>query len=408
MIRWIKKISKWLGIFLLSLILIANLIIIFSGRLYIYKGIRYTYLRGHVRPHIYDLDVFQNRTVEAGIAQPWQTHPAVGNKLTLSPGERLRIESLEPASFLVAWGDTIIYEEYWNGHDQERVSNSFSMAKSVVSLLIGVAVEEGHIKSIDEPVANYLPEFNDEKKDITIRDVLTMSTGLSWSESYIHPFCDVAELYYDSDDRNLALNRRTIEEEPGKIWRYKSGDTQVLAYILKEATGKSISEYASEKLWQPMGAESDAFWSLADGDESTEKAFCCFYSTSRDFIRLGKLVNHRGNWNGKQLVPADYVDEFSSLAPLKMANGQPNNCYGFQYWIYTGMPYKVSYFRGISGQYIISIPEKDLVIVRTGNGTENKWENYGNVKDDALINHRTDLPFYIKTGVRLLEEVKKL
>lgn len=400
MIKAIKKIFKWFGLLLLLLLIVGNLAIVFTGRYYIYKGIANTYLRGHIRPTIYDLDVFQNRTVETATPQSWIEHPELGS-LLMSAEQRETVESLTPAAFLVAWGDTIIFEEYWNEHDQEELSNSFSMAKSIVSLLIGVAMDEGKIQSLDEPVANYLPEFDDEKKDITIRHILTMSSGLSWSESYVSPFCDVAELYFDTDDRDLALNRRTIEEPPGQTFKYKSGDTQVLMYILQEATGKSVSEYAAEKLWKPMGAESEAMWSLASDENSAEKAFCCFYATSRDFLRLGKLVNNRGNWNGKQLVNAAYVDEFASLAPLKKGNGKPNQVYGFQYWIYTGMPYEVTYFRGMSGQYIISIPDKDLVIVRTGSGTLPNWQNTETKVDDALEGHYQELPAYIAIGMSL-------
>lgn len=403
----IKKTLKWLGFTILALLIIGNLVILISGRLYIYKGIAATYLRGHIRPTIYDLDVFENRTVEKGATvQAWDEHASLDH-LTIKSNDRKRIEELEPASFLVLWGDSLIYEEYWNGHDREKVGNSFSMAKSIVSILVGVALDEGKIKSIDEPVANYLPEFNDEKKDITIRHILTMSSGLSWSESYVSPFCDVAELYYDTDDRDLALNRRDIEEKPGEIFDYKSGDTQVLVYILQAATGQSVSEYASEKLWKKMGAESEAFWSLAGDGSSTEKGFCCFYARSRDFLRLGRLVNNRGNWKGEQLVSQSYMEEFCTLAPLKKRGGEPNNCYGFQYWIYTGMDYEVTYFRGMNGQYIISIPEKDLVIVRTGSAVDDRWENTATEKNDDLVGHRKELPDYIRIGVDLLEQAKK-
>lgn len=401
--RFIKKFFKWFFIVVLLALIAFNLAIVFTGRYYIYKGIAYTYLRGHIRPTIYDLDVFNNRKVAIAEPQPWVEHPNL-TKHTLNEEERKLLEDLNTASFLVLHDNTLIYEEYWNEHTENTLGNSFSMAKSIVSLLIGVAYEEGLIKSLDEPVANYLPEFEDEKKNITIRHVLTMSTGLSWSESYISPFCDVAELYYDTDDRDLACNRRTIEEEPGKYFRYKSGDTQVLMYILAAATGKNISDYAAEKLWKPMGAESEAWWSLAGDESSTEKAFCCFYATSRDFLRLGKLVNQQGNWNGTQLVPAWYVKEFCTPADLIKANGKKNNIYGYQYWLYNGMPYEVSYFRGMSGQYIISIPSKQLVIVRTGNGNLPVWNNTENEKNDALEGHYQELPKYIEIGLSILEQ----
>jgi Beta-lactamase len=402
--RIVKKIVKWTFIVILLFLIGFNIAIVVTGRYYIYKGLANTYFKGHIRPTIYDLEVFNNRKVEMGTPQPWGEHKNLG-RLTISNDERDLIERLNTASFIVAYRDTIIFEEYWGEHGPNVIGNSFSMAKSVVSLLIGVALDEGKIKSLDEPVANYLPEFDDEKKNITIRHLLTMSTGLSWSESYVSPFCDVAELYYDTDDRDLACNRRVVEEEPGKTFKYKSGDTQVLMYILAQATGMNVSDYASQKLWKPMGAESEAWWSLADGEESTEKAFCCLYATSRDFLRLGKLVNNSGNWNGKQLVSKTYVDEFSTLAPLKKEDGKKNNVYGLQYWIYEGMPYKVTYFRGISGQYIVSIPEKDLVIVRTGSGTDPNWENTEEEKNDALEGHYAELPKYIEIAMSLRAQV---
>jgi CubicO group peptidase (beta-lactamase class C family) len=403
----LKKIFKWTAYTLLFLFLVGNLVIVVTGRFYIYKSIAYTFFRGYKQPSIYDLEVFEKREVPNGAPQPWVEFSGT-EKLKLEDSERERIEELDPASFLVLWGDTVIYEEYWGEHDKAAYSNAFSMAKSVVSLLIGVALDEGKIKSLDEPVANYLPEFKGDKAGISIRHVLTMSTGLSWDESYVSPFSDVAELYYDTDARDLSLNRREIEEAPGKTFFYKSGDTQVLAYILEAAVGKSISEYASEKLWKKIGAESDAWWSLTDDENSTEKAFCCLYATSRDYLRLGKLINDKGNWKGEQLVSEGYMNEFCSLAPLVKRDGKPNNCYGFQNWIYTGETFAVTYFRGMRGQFLISIPEKDVVILRTGHSRDEKWVNTETEKNDALEEHNLELPDYIKIGVRLRDKAMSL
>lgn len=399
------KILKYFGLSILTLLIIVNLIILFSGRLYIYKGVASTYLRGAPRPTIYDQDVFKNRIIKHGIGEPWKM---IENQqsVSLSKTDRTFIESLNPASFLVLKGNKIIFEEYWGKHGVTVTGNSFSMAKSVLSLLVGVAIKEGYIHSIDEPVSNYLPEFKGEKEKITIRHILTMSSGLSWSENYYHPFCDVAELYYDTDARDLSLNRRTIEEAPGEIWRYKSGDTQVLMYILEAATGKKVTEYGAEKLWMKIGAESDALWSLVGDENSEEKAFCCLYATTRDFARLGKLINDNGYWDGKVVVDSAYVASFKSLAPLKKPNGKANLLYGYQYWIYTGLPYEVSYFRGMAGQYIISIPSKDLVIVRTGEGTLANWTNTETAENDALEGHRIELPTYINIGLSILSQVK--
>jgi CubicO group peptidase (beta-lactamase class C family) len=404
--KGIKKAFKYIGLIILGLFIAGNLVILLSGRLYIYKAIGSTYFRGNKGPSIYDLSVFNQRNVAKGETQHWAQGSAT-NLPELNDEQKAFIENLNPASFLVIWGDTIIHESYWEPHAKTTISNSFSMAKSVLSLLIGVAIEEGYIKSIDEPVSNYLSEFSGEKANITIRHILTMSSGLSWSESYVHPFCDVAELYYDTDARDLSLNRRTIEESPGQTWRYKSGDTQVLLYILEAATKQKLSDYASAKIWQKIGAESDAAWSLVSDEQSEEKAYCCLYATSSDFARLGKLVNQNGKWNGEQIIDSAYVSDFKSIAPLKKPNGKANQLYGYQYWIYTGEDFEVTYFRGMLGQYIISIPSKDLVIVRTGTGTLANWENTKTQKNEALEGHRAELPEYINIGLSLLEKYKK-
>ena len=401
----IKKIFKYSIITIISVIVLANLAIILTGRFYIYKGLSATYFKGVPRPTIYDLDIFKNRVISKGDGQAWQIHQDIDH-IAFSKKQRRYIEELNPASFMVTWGDTIIYEEYWGGHNDQTISNSFSMSKSVVSLLIGCAITDGFIKNIDEPVANFLEEFKGDKSNITIRHMLTMSSGLSWSENYWHPFCDVAELYYDTDARDLVLNRRTIETNPGITFDYKSGDTQTLMYILEAATGRHIADYASEKIWKKIGAESDGQWSLVDQEDSEEKAYCCIYATTRDFARLGRLINQNGKWNGEQIIDPDYIEAFKSLAPLKKTSGKPNLLYGYQYWVYTGLPYEVSYFRGMAGQFIISVPEYDLVIVRTGDGSHGNWKNTDKKKDDALEGHRIELPAYISTGMAIFAQAK--
>jgi CubicO group peptidase (beta-lactamase class C family) len=280
------------------------------------------------------------------------------------------------------------------------------MAKSVTALLVGAALEDGSIKSIDDPVANYLDEFKiNGKENITIRHALSMSTGLSWNENYNNPFCDIAALYYDSNTKDLTLSDRVIEESSGKIFRYKSADTQTLMYILEKATGKTISEYTSEKIWNKIGAETDALWGLIGDKNSEEKSFCCMYATTRDYAKIGQLINQNGNWNGEQILNQDFVKSFKSLAPLQNEENQTNLSYGFQHWIYTGLPFEVSYCRGILGQYIISIPKYDLVIVRTGSGVSKKWKNTKCESNDALVGHRLELPEYISIALDVLSQI---
>jgi CubicO group peptidase (beta-lactamase class C family) len=329
-----------------------------------------------------------------------------GQELTKEQLEQ--IEKYKPASFIVTQGDCVIYEKYWGKHNQSKIGNSFSMAKSITALLVGVALEDGSIKSIDDPVANYLDEFKSNGKDkITIRHMLTMSSGLSWNENYNNPFCDIAALYYDSNTRDLTLNKRLIEEPSGVVFKYKSADTQTLMYILEAATQQKIADYTSEKIWKKIGAETDALWGLIGDINSEEKSFCCVYASSRDYAKLGRLINQNGCWNGEQMLNEDFVKLFKSLAPLDNDEGSKNLTYGFQHWIYTGLPYKVSYCRGILGQYIISIPEFDLVIVRTGSGVGKKWKNTKQIKNDPLVSHRVELPEYIGIAMDVVNRLNK-
>lgn len=390
------------------LLITVNLFILLSGRFYLYKGIYYTYLSGKTGPTIYDKDKFYSSTLQAGAyKEPWKLHPK-RSQLQISKEDRAYLEKLSPESFLVFKGDTLIYEEYWEGHGQNTVSNSFSAAKTVVSMLVGIAIDEGAISSLDDPISKYLPEFSGKGKEkITVRHLLMMSSGLDWGESGKNPLSENAESYYGEDLWGL-VHRQQVEREPGKKFLYQSGNSQLLGYIVEKATGKDLSAYAEEKLWQPMGAESDAFWSL-DNAGGDEKAFCCIYSTSRDFARIGRLLVNGGNWKGKQLIPAWYFKEMVRNPKMETEEDVPNTRYGLHIWTFGGYGYPVYYCRGILGQYIIAIPNSDLVIVRTGNKRApdyhipaSKRKDPQFVKNHAqLVGHPGDLFRYIRLAKSL-------
>lgn len=328
---------------------------------YVYKAVVYNFA------DIDDHTIFEQREIDAPVtAQPWPLAQQY-NRVQLPQELEQLHQQLESVAFLVVKDDSILYEQYWDGYSDESLSNSFSMAKSIVSMLIGVAIEEGKIKSVEQPVGDFLPEFKKgDKAKIKLKHLLWMSSGLNWDESYSNPLSMTTEAYYGSDLRKI-IKRLDAVEEPGQQWTYKSGDTQVLAFVLQEATGQSLSKYAEEKLWKPMGAAQDAEWSL-DQPDGMEKAYCCFFSNARDFARLGKLYLHNGIWNGDTLVPPAYVQ--ASLTPnglIKASDGEQVDFYGYQWWLmpnYKGQ--EIFYARGILGQYIIVIPEKNIVIVRLG------------------------------------------
>ncbi len=406
--NWIRKFSRITLFTLLFLVITANLFIILSGRFYLYKGIASTYLKGKSGPGIYDKDVFVYSTIKhSDDVFKWKKSK---RHFSLTPDETKYMENLETSSFLVFQGDSLIFEKYWGEHQKETVSNCFSAAKTFVSLLVGIAIDEGDIKSLDEPVGTYIPEFKEGAKNkITVRHLLLMSSGLDWGESGKNPLSDNAESYYGTDLYGLVTSQKVIEK-PGVRFNYQSGNSQLLAFIIEKATGADLSDYAYNKIWSKIGTEHDAYWSL-DKENGAEKAFCCLYGTSRDFGRLGKLILQEGKWNGKQLVPLWYMKEMVKTPAMKTKERIPNYRYGLHIWTFTGGATPVYYCRGILGQYILSIPSKNLVIVRTGSKRTLDFVLPEKMKNDPvylkkyerILGHPTDIMKYIAIGKRMIK-----
>ncbi len=403
MFKSLKKWMKRLGWFLFYLIIALNLFVVLSGRFYLYKGVYSTYLRGESGPTIYDFDKFY----EAKVKKPKKTIPW---KINLSAKQLTKTDEkyvgkYQTTSLLVIKNDEIVFEKYWGDHHPSTISNSFSAAKTIVSLLIGIAIDEGKIKSIDDKVCKYLKHFEGEgKENITIRHLLMMSSGLDWVESGKNPLSENAESYYGSDLWKL-VHRQRVESKPGQLFNYQSGNSQLLGFILEKATGKSLTEYASEKLWKKIGAESDAFWSL-DRENGNPKAFCCLYATTRDFARIGKLLNNHGKWNDDQVIPANYFEELVKNPKMKTEEGLPNTRYGLHIWTYHVSGKDVYYCRGIKGQYIIAVPAEQLIIVRTGHNRADNYEISPNTKNPnpeeaKKVGHPSDLFQYLQIAQSL-------
>ncbi len=332
----------------------------FTGKTYVYRALYYNFA------DIDDNRIFEERIIPAANPQPWPVSKKY-NQVSLPEAFQKQQEKLKLAGFVVICQDSLRKEYYGKNYGPESLTNSFSVAKSVVSMLIGVALREGRIKSIDQPVADFIPEFKKgAKSKITIRHLLTMSSGLDWDESYSNPLSMTTEAYYGDDLKSL-IHRQEVETEPGKEFIYKSGNTQLLGFVLEAATGMNLSDYAASRLWRPLGAEQPAEWSL-DKIEGIEKAYCCLYSNVRDFARLGQLYLNNGIWHGDTIVDPAYVK--ASVTPTGLKDkftGAKGNFYGYQWWLipdYKGL--EIFYARGILGQYIIVIPEKEMVVVRLG------------------------------------------
>jgi CubicO group peptidase (beta-lactamase class C family) len=380
--RILLKLVRYTLFTLLALFITANAIIILSGRFYLYKGIANTYLVGRKGPSIYDKDIFYNDTLHhADAIDEFVLHPSY-NKIKISKEDRKFLEDYGSRALLVLKGDTLIHEEYWDTHDAETVSNSFSVAKTITACLVAIAIEEGHINSLDTRVSTFVPEFKTgDRAKITIRHLMQMASGLDWHESGENPFSDNAESYYGIDLYGQVTRQRLVEE-PGKRFNYQSGNSQLLSFVLKKATGKSVSQYAEEKIWSKIGTSADAYWNL-DKKDGDEKAFCCFYSNARDYARLGLLFLIEGKYKDEQIIPKWFYDEMIKPAPISTEEGIENYKYGLHVWLYLGGEEPVYYCRGIKGQYLITIPSRNLLIVRMGTDRTGKVQIPEDKLDDA-------------------------
>jgi len=340
-----------------------------------------------------DYTIFENKEVSVENGADW-TDADNYNKKELDQKDREYLENHETVAYLIIQDGKVLFEEYWDGYGTDSHSNIFSATKSIVSLLIGIAIDEGKIKSVDEPIGNYLTEFSeDERGKITIKELLTMSSGLDWNETYSSPTSITTKAYYGKNLREVSTDQQLIEK-PGVRFRYQSGNTQLLAFIVEEATGETISKYAERKLWKPMNAVKPALWSV-DKKDGDEKSFCCFNTNARDAARFGQLVLNKGQWNGKQLVSENYITDATKAASflLNEEKSAALDCYGYQYWV---LPYKgmnIPYMRGHRGQYIYAIAEKNAVIVR-----------FGKQKDKEKQGQITmDIPKYVDIALKILK-----
>lgn len=371
-----RKFFKWFSLSILTILVIFSGYAIVSGKTYLFKAVYYNFAG------IDDYKIFSNDTVAIGTAQPW-SQSSDYNKITPPPSLAATLDNLKTVALVVIKNDSLLFEKYWDDYSDSSLSNSFSVAKSITSLLVGAAIKEGQIKSVNELVGTYLPEFKEGLAGkLTIRHLLTMSSGSNWDEAYANPLSITTESYYGGNLYKTATKVKIVRE-PGTYQSYRSGDTELLGLIVEKATGKSLSNYAAEKLWQPLGAEHAALWST-DKEDGVEKAFCCFNTNARDFARIGKLMLDSGRWKGNQIIDSAYYTQ--SITPNLIPNedGVPCNYYGYQWWIRPNYP-GVFYARGILGQYIIIIPSKKIVIVRLGHKRSSTRVNGAPEEIDALI-----------------------
>jgi CubicO group peptidase (beta-lactamase class C family) len=352
----LKKILLWIAGILILLVLLLYI----TGYSYLLTAIRTIYFNGHVTAFLEDYHYFENRTIQKGQPQPWPVATDY-NKVKSTDALEAVHKQIGTVAFLVIKNDSLWHESYYDGYGKNSKSNSFSMAKSYVSAALGKAIMEGKIKSLDQKVSDFFPQFkNDKAANMTVGDLSSMSSGLNWDEDYYSPFSITTRSYFDENLDQCILGLKCTED-PGKSYNYLSGNTQLLAMVIEKATGQSLADYVSDKFWKPLGAENEALWQT-DKKDGTVKAYCCIASNARDFARMAKLYEHHGKWNGQQILDSAFI------AKSTMPRFADSPQYGYGWWLAEFKGKKVFYMRGHLGQYTIVVPEDKLIIVRLGKG----------------------------------------
>lgn len=383
--RFIAVFSLFIAMFLSF-----HVLLVMKGNTYFYNVIRLTLLKGELGPYLTDYKEFENDTVKADNPKPWRRSDL---SFTLPDEVMAAHKEFRSVAYLVAQGDEILVERYWDEFDKNEPSNSFSMAKSFVSALVGVSLQKGTITSLNQTIGDFLPEFQEtDKAKITLKQLLQMSAGIAFDEDYLNPFAFPAKAYYGKDLKEL-MHEYPVAEEPGIYYDYQGGATQLLAFIVEAANGKTLSALLQDEIWKPFGAESDALWIL-DHDNGNEKASCCVIATARDFAKFGKLYLDSGRVDSIQLIPSWYVKE--SVTPNGLLDKRDNekvHFYGYQWWMGTYEGLDFFYARGILGQYIFVIPEKELIIVRLGHERSSERTN----------KHPNDIFYWLDGGLSAIQ-----
>jgi len=256
----------------------------------------------------------------------------------------------------------LLCERYFEGYDHNSIVTSFSTAKSFVSALVGVAIAEGYIGSVVDPVTKYVPELltrDPRYKNITLRHLLTMSSGIRYEGGFT-PWSDDAVTYYSPDLRHAAISS-PIVQEPGKKFIYNNYNALLMGLVLERATKRPVARYLEEKIWKPLGMEAPGSWSLDSEKDGFEKMESGINGRAIDFAKFGRLFLNSGNWNGRQLIPASWVDESTSVD----TSTAPVPYYQYFWWVNARLKDKHHFFAaGNHGQYIYMVPEENLLMVR--------------------------------------------
>lgn len=319
----------------------------------------------------------------------WRVVPAAATPRPLPPGPPLKLPvdvdaymaGQRSAALLIVHDGKLRLERYGLGFDGDGRWTSFSVAKSITSTLVGAALRDGHLRSMDDKVSDYLPEMKGSAyDDVSIRQLLTMTSGVRWNEDYADPGSDVARFNKHQPEPGADalvsyLRRLPREAPPGSRWNYSTGETNLVCVLVSRATRRPLSDYLAEKIWKPAGMEQQATWILNRSGQ--EISGCCLQAAARDFARFGMFALDGARVEGKSIVPDGWLAEATST---RTGIGQPGRGYGYQWWTYDDGSYAA---RGIFGQGLFLDPKRRLVIASNAN-----WA--GGARDRAATQARED------------------
>jgi CubicO group peptidase (beta-lactamase class C family) len=359
-------------------LILAGLALLAIAAVGIFVASEWTYIsrmRSHPANSILDVAWYEPKEAVPGAQHPVPLPVADG----IAPdafAEAVKLaESKNTSALLVVYKGRVVLDRHRHGHRPGDQTNSASMAKTVTALLIGIAVGEGKIASIDEPAAKWIPAWrNDARKRITLRHLLQMHAGLKPMGEYEEPYSDASYLALGTDSRHVVDNVPAVEE-PGLRYDYNNVNFQVLGDVLEAATGRRYAEYLSEKLWKPIGASDAAVW--LDREGGTARTFGYLFARPEDWARLGLLLLHEGRCDGRQIVPPDFIREMVKPSPTEPT-------YGLGIWLANDEHQRqdreppfaapgIFYLDGRFKQRVYIVPSRDVVIVRVGENAKG-WE----------------------------------
>lgn len=370
---WGRRVLKGLVV----LLLLVGLVFGISYLLTPYSGVARAIV--WIEADVDDYRRFPARPIEAP-AEPFRfprgtTPPALATVTVdgRSPPLGSFLRSTGTTAFIVLRDDTILYERYFNGDTRSSIQTSFSVAKSYLSALVGIATEEG-LLTLDDPITEHIPELLDRDPRfgrITIEHLISMTSGLRYKEDFL-PWGDDAQTYYAADLRDLALEDTEIVEPPGTRWHYNNYNPLLLGMILERTTGMPVAQYLERRLWKPLGAEFDGSWSMDSEDSGFEKMESGLNARAIDFAKLGVLYLNGGEWVGGEILPRSWVE--ASTSPQAAPH------YGYWWWVEPDGSFLA---RGNHGQLVYVNPSRGLVMARSGttDGDVDWPEVFGDVAD---------------------------